>query len=238
MFYISEIYYRFFYFLFSVIISISILYFYKDDIIFITIIPILLKNNLFDYFIFTEPREILFLYLYSCLNFLIIVLVPYMLISSFDFIRTATYYQEWLKIKKLKYTLLYIYIIINLTTFFIGLPIFWDFFSTFQTTSNLFSFFLELSAINYFYYFNSIFFITNVFQLFLVIGLVFYVKKGFLFLLVNKSYIFLLFLLFSTLITPPDLILQIILFCSLYTCLEIYIYIFFLFYFYNNKSNY
>jgi len=238
MFYFTEIYYRFFYFLFSIIINICILYFYKDDFIFITVIPILLKNNLFDYFIFTEPREILFLYLYSCFNFLLVVLIPYLLISFFDFIKTATYQQEWVKIKKLKYILLYIYIIINLITFFIGLPIFWDFFSAFQTTSNLFSFFLELSAINYFYYFNSIFILTNLFQLFLTIGLIFFAKKGFIFLLVNKSYIFFLFLIFSTLITPPDLILQIILFCSLYICLEIYIFLFFLYHFYINKNNY
>ncbi len=237
MFYISEIYYRFFYFILSIIISICILYFYKDDIIFITVIPILLKNNLFDYFIFTEPREILFLYLYSCFNFLIVILIPYIIICFFDFIKTATYQQEWFKIKKLKYILLYIYTITNLVTFFIGLPIFWDFFSTFQTTSNLFSFFLELSAINYFYYFNSIFILTNIFQHFLIIGLIFFIKQGFIYLLINKSYIFFLFLIFSTLITPPDLILQIILFCSLYICLEIYIFLFFVYYFYNNKNN-
>lgn len=238
MFYFSEIYYRFFYFLLSIIINICILYLYKDDFIFITVIPILLKNNLFDYFIFTEPREILFLYIYSCLNFLVAVLIPYIIICFFDFFKTATYYNEWLKIKKIKNILLYAFIIINLTTFFLGLPIFWEFFSTFQTTSKLFSFFLELSAINYLYYFNSIFILTNFFQIFLTFGLIFFAKKGFIFLLENKSYIFLLFLLFSTLITPPDLSLQILLFCSLYICLEFYIFVFFVYYFYLNKNNY
>ena len=75
MFYISEISYRLFYFILAIIINLVLLYIYKNDIIFITVIPILLKNNLLDYFIFTEPREILFFYLYSCFNFLLFILV-------------------------------------------------------------------------------------------------------------------------------------------------------------------
>src|SRR5690606_4045408 len=106
MFYISEIYYRFFYFILAIIISIILLYIYKNDVIFITVIPILLKNNLLDYFIFTEPREILFFYLYSCLNFLLFIAVPYLVIVFFDYIKTASYAKEWHNLEALKHKFL------------------------------------------------------------------------------------------------------------------------------------
>lgn len=236
MFYISEIYYRFFYFILTMLTNIVLLYIYKNDIIFITVIPVLLKNNLLDYFIFTEPREILFFYLYSCLNFLLFIIIPYLIIIFFDYIKTASYHKEWLNLNNLKYKILTCYFAINVLTFFIGLPVFWEFFSSFQNNSNLFSFFLELSALNYFYYFNSIFILTNFLQCLLIIGFLFYLRKGFIAVIINKSYIYFLFLLFSTLVTPPDLLLQILLFCSLYICLELSIFIILIYYFYLNKN--
>lgn len=236
MFYISEIYYRFFYSILAIIISLILLYIYKNDIIFITIIPILLKNNLLDYFIFTEPREILFFYIYSCLNFLLFIFVPYLVIIFFDYIKTASYNKEWHYLQLLKYKLLICYFSVNILTFFIGLPIFWEFFASFQNTSKLFSFFLELSALNYFYYFNSIFILTNFLQGLLIISFLFFIRKGILTVIINKSYIYLLFLLFSTLVTPPDLLLQILLFCSLYICFEFSIFFILIYYFYLNKN--
>ncbi len=227
MLYISEIYYRFFYFLIALIFSILVLYINKNDIIFITIIPITFENNLIDYFIFTEPREILFFYIYSCFNFLLFSLIPYILFIIFDFIKSAVYAKEWIKMEKIKYKLLYIYIIINFITFFIGLPIFWEFFSSFQQNSNLFTFFLELSAIKYFYYFNSIFILTNLLQILFFISLIFFFNRRFSTILINKKYLYLIFLIFSTLITPPDLLLQIFIFCNLYICLEILIFLYF-----------
>ena len=236
MFYISEISYRLFYFILAIIINLVLLYIYKNDIIFITVIPILLKNNLLDYFIFTEPREILFFYLYSCFNFLLFILVPYLLIVFFDYIKTASYIKEWYKLRILRYKLFICYFSINFLTFFIGLPIFWEFFSSFQNNSKLFSFFLELSALNYFYYFNSIFILTNFLLGLLIVGFFFFIRKGVLTVIINKSYIYFLFLMFSTLVTPPDLLLQILLFCSLYICFELSIFFILIYYFYVNKN--
>lgn len=237
MFYISEIYYRLFYFILAILISIVLLYNYKNDIIFITIIPILLKNNFIDYFIFTEPREILFFYLYSCVNFFMFIIIPYLIIVIFDYTKTATYKKEWSKLFQLECKLIICYFSINLLAFFVGLPIFWEFFSSIQNNSKFFSFFLELSALKYFYYFNSIFILTNFLQSILIIGFLFYLYKGFISIIINKSYIYLLFLVFSTLATPPDLILQVLLFCSLYICLEFCIFFILMYYFYLNKNN-
>jgi len=236
MFYLSEVYYRFYYLGLAILISIVLLYIYKTDIVFIATIPIYLKNNLLDYFIFTEPREILFFYLYLCLNFLLFSLVPYLIVLVFDYIKMALYKKEWTKLNRFKYKLIITYFIINLTTFFIGLPIFWDFFSSFQSNSKLFSFFLELSALNYFYYFNSIFILTNLLQGLLIIGFLFFIRKEIAALIINKSYICFLFLLFSTLVTPPDLLLQVLLFCTLYICLEISFFFILIYYFYLNRQ--
>lgn len=235
MFYISEIYYRLSYFILAIIISLVLLYIYKNDVIFITVIPIFLKNNLLDYFIFTEPREVLFFYLYSCLNFLLFIIIPYIIIIFFDYIKTATYNNEWFVLINVRYKLILSFFCINILTFFIGLPIFWNFFSSFQNGSKLFSFFLELSALNYFYYFNSIFILTNLLQGLLIVGFFFFIRKSTLTIIVNKSYISFLFLLFSTLVTPPDLFLQVLLFCSLYICLELNIFFILVYFCYLNK---
>lgn len=237
MLYFNEFYFRIIYFLFSTFISIFLLYIYKNDIIFITIIPSFLESNSIDYFIFTEPKEIFIFYIYSCLSFLIFILIPYFIIIIFDYFKTAVYISEWQTLKSIRSKLIYIYILINFLTFFFGLPIFWKFFSSFQNVSELLPFFLELSALNYFYYFNSIFLLTNLLQFLLLIGIFVFYKKSFNFILKNKTYIIVLFLLFSTLITPPDLNLQILLFCSLYICLELLFFFIFLYYIYLNKYN-
>lgn len=237
MFYLSEIYYRLVYFLISILFNIFLLYIYKNDIIFITIIPALLKKNLLDYFIFTEPREILFFYLFSCFSFLLFIILPFLFMVIYDYIKPSLYKAEWIKLAKLKNKLLLIFFLVNILTFFIGLPLFWGFFSSFQTYSNLFTFFLELSALNYFYYFSSIFLITNLFLILLTMLLLYFYKIGILLSIFKKSYIYLIFLIFSTVVTPPDLILQILLFCSLCICLEVFIFYVLIYYSYFNKIN-
>jgi len=237
MFYLSEIYYRLVYFLISIIFNIFLLYIYKNDIIFITIIPALLKNNLLDYFIFTEPREILFFYLYSCFSFLLFIILPLIGVNLYDYMKPTVYKKEWNQLIYVKNKLLFIFFFVNFFSFFLGLPLFWDFFSSFQTYSNLFTFFLELSALNYFYYFNSVFIITNLLQLLLTILLFYFYKKGLVLTIFKKLYIYLIFLIFSTVVTPPDLILQVLLFCSLCICLEIFFLCVLIYYSYRNKNN-
>lgn len=232
MFYLTEFYYRTFYFFFSTIISSFLLYIYKNDIIFITIIPSFLEENTINYFIFTEPKEIFFFYLYSCFNFLLFILIPYLIINIFDYLKSALYYSEWNKLKNIKNKILITYFLINLFTLFLGLPIFWKFFSSFQNISDLFPFFLELSALNYYYYFNSIFLLTNLLQFLLFLGIIFFFQAGISYILKYKVYIIISFLLFSTLITPPELNIQVLLFCSLYICLEIFLFFYFFFIFF------
>src|SRR5690554_3788466 len=69
MFYLNETYYRFIYLLIAILCNILTLYLHKVDIAFISIIPTLFVTNIIDYFIFTEPREIFFFYIYSCFTF-------------------------------------------------------------------------------------------------------------------------------------------------------------------------
>src|SRR5690554_968832 len=237
MFYLNETYYRFIYLLIKILYNILKIYFHKVDIFFIIIISILFFINIIYYFIFTEPREIFFFYIYSCFIFFFFSFFPYLITFLFDYIKTASYVKEWLIIKLFKNKIIFSYFIINLTTFFLGLPIFWEFFLSFQNDSNIFPFFFELSGLNYLFYFNSIFIFTNCLQFFLFLGLYYFYKKGFIKIILNKTYIIFLFLIFSTMVTPPELFIQISLFCILYICLEILIFIFLLYYIYVYNSN-
>src|SRR5690554_3243998 len=128
MFYLNETYYRFIYLLIAILFNILILYLHKFYIVFIIIIPTLFFINIIYYFIFTEPREIFFFYIYSFFTFFFFSFFPYLINFLFDYIKTASYVKEWLIIKLFKNKIIFSYFLINLKIFFLGLLFFFDFF--------------------------------------------------------------------------------------------------------------
>jgi sec-independent protein translocase protein TatC len=225
MLYLKEIYYRLVFILFSFLICLFIIYIYKEEIVFIIILPSWLSKFPIEYFIFTEPKEIFLFYL-SCFLFVGSLFVfPLIIYSVYEYLRPALYKDEDTKLSKIKVYFNKIYFISNMFIFFVFIPIFWNFFSSFDKHSDLILFFLELSAINYFNFLFSIFIMSNVLIIFLFILLKIFLNKGISFILEIKKYLIFLFLIFSTVITPPELELQIFMFVFLYVSLEIVIFI-------------
>jgi Sec-independent protein secretion pathway component TatC len=215
-----------------------VIYLYKEELAFILILPSYLGISPIGYFIFTDPKEIFFFYLSLCFFCYFLFSLPYIIFCCYDYIKPALYKTENKILNLLLKKLLNFYIIFNIIIFLLFLPIFWNFFSSFNKETGLILFYFELSALNYFHFLFTTFLICNLLLIFLSVGIYIFIKYGFLILLELKPYILLLFLLFSTLITPPELELQIILFFFLYISLEIFLFLFFILYSYKNRLLY
>lgn len=232
MIYLLDFSYRIFYAFFSCILGIIYLYFFLDDFIFIFTLPSIIQTNIIDSFIFTEPKEIFIFKILICIFYLFLTCIPYFVILFFDYFKAGLYNNEWLHIKKLQIFFLIFYYICNFLSFFIFLPIFWSFFLSLATHHSLTNYFFELSALNYFNFLFSTHISLLLACLFLILFSYLSYFFGIKLLLTIKRYIIILILLFSTIITPPDLEFQICLFLSLYICLESFFAFLFLKYYY------
>lgn len=221
MLYIKEIYYRLVYLIIAFLVCLSTLYLYKDEIVFILILPSWLSIFPIKYFIFTEPQEIFFFYINIFLCISGLYLFPYGLDIFYEYFRPALYQTEALLYTHLKRYFLVVYLIANVFIFFIILPLFWNFFASFEKHSNLIFFYLELSAINYFKFLVSIFMGSNVLIIILLVLLKICLSKGIRFILNVKKYLILMFLIFSTVLTPPEIDVQILIFLVLWVLLEL-----------------
>jgi sec-independent protein translocase protein TatC len=225
MLYFKEIYCRLIYLLISFLISLFILYNYKEEFVFILILPSWLSNVPIEYFIFTEPKEIFLFYVSSFIFVSLLFNFPLLIFSIKDYIQSALYTYEKTKLDFIIKYLINIYMLSNIIIFFICIPLFWNFFSSFDQNTTLILFFLELSAINYFKFLFSVFIMSNVLIILLLILLKIFLNNGITFILEIKKYIYLIFIIFSTVITPPELELQIFIFVFLCLSLEFFIFV-------------
>lgn len=229
MIYLLDFNYRVFYSILASILCILYLYIFLNDFIFIFTLPSLAQLSIIDSFIFTEPKEIFLFKILICIFYFFISWIPYFIILIIDYFKSGFYKNEWLQIRKIQFLLLVLYYICNFFSFFIFLPIFWSFFLSLATKQgSLTLYFFELSALNYY----SFLFSTHLSLLIgclLIISFSFFIYFcGIKIILKIKSYLIIIILFFSTIITPPDVEFQICLFFSLYICLEFFFFILFL----------
>lgn len=233
MIYLKEIQIRFCYFLIASIITIILLYYLNDKFLLILISATFFSPNVIQYFIFTSPSEVFFFYFSIGVFFFNFLLFPYFVWAILDYLKPSFFFYEWKQASMILLSAYLILLFLNLINFFVLFPFFWGFFTSFDFTNHLSSittpFFLELGALNYLSFFFKNFLLSN----FLFILFFFFIFFILSFGLVNeqiiqsKKYFILFALCFSTLVTPPQLELQIFLFGSLYMCIETFF--FFLF---------
>jgi Sec-independent protein secretion pathway component TatC len=232
MFYIKEIYFRLFYFIFSFSCIFSILYFYKSVLLnFLTFSLLFFCNyklNYFlDHFIYTHPLELfnsqVFLIIYFSLYFSLFYFFWHIL----DFLKPMLYLNLYIKYIYICY---FVIILFSFCIFYFYLflfPQFWFFFDTFNLnsvqTQNK-NFFLELKINEYFFFLLQFFNLLNIllfFFFFLALLCSFYHFK----ILVQwkKLFIF-LNIVFATLLSPPDAYSQILILCVITIFFEITIF--------------
>jgi sec-independent protein translocase protein TatC len=214
MVYLKELQLRIVFSFIAVFSCLFCLFLFRQDLIFIYIIPSFSTRVPIEYFIFTEPMEIFSFYIGSFIIFGLFFLMPYFFWQIIDFLKGALFQKEWIRLKKFLISYI-IFFLFSFSFIFLALmPLLWDFFSSFHLMEGKLPFYLELKASQYFsFFFNTILF-SEVF-FFIIFILFFFLMlstKGLEFILLGKFLIYFLFLLGATVLTPPDLISQILFF--------------------------
>nr|BBC77510.1 Sec-independent protein translocase component TatC [Nitzschia sp. PL3-2] len=196
------------------IFSLIITYTYKEAILFILIdlnnsfIPVSTKP----YFIFTNVTEIFSVYIELSIflaNQLTIIILVYQILMFFSL---GLYQKEF---KRLKFTIqLFIisWVVSSIALHQILIPLSWKFFLSFQNSLNLnqpISFFFEAKLVEYFNFFISLYYICLINCQAIAILIVILTSLDKRLKKMFRKLFYLIFVVFSTIITPPDVLSQI-----------------------------
>ena len=214
--YILEIRNRVFLLVFCWIFSAFISYLYKETLLFLLIKPnFFLDNSTPIYFIFTNITELLHTYLtllYFVSNQIFCVSIIYHTVS---FLVPGLFFYEYQVIKKV---LCFIIIFFLLSIFLLNstiLPTCWNFFLSFQEAIqiNTINFYLEAKINEYVNFYINLYYICNLScQMFIfIIFFLIYIKGNISLIKKFRKSLYLIFVIFATLITPPDITTQLIL---------------------------
>jgi len=191
-------------------------YYYKETLLFLLIKPnFCLINPIPIYFIFTSITEIFSTYLkliYFLSNQICLICFLY---HVFLFLSPGLYYSEYKLLKKVFFiSLLFFFIsifILNTTI----LPACWNFFLSFQNTivNNSVNLYFEAKINEYLKFYINLYFMCNLScQMFMTIILfLIYIKSDLKLIKKCRKIFYLSFVIFATIITPPDVTTQLIL---------------------------
>ena len=201
-------------------------YFYKETLLFLLIKPnFFLINPTPFYFIFTNLIEIFSTYLklvYFLSNQICLICLSY---HIFLFLSPGLYYNEYKLLKRVFFISLLFFFLSILILNTIILPACWNFFLSFQKTiaNNSINLHFEAKINEYLKFYINLYFMCSLScQMFMVIILFLIYIKGDLKLIKKFRKIFyLLFVIFATIITPPDVTSQLILSISMICLYEV-----------------
>ncbi len=218
MFYIYELALRFLFLILSFGLTGLICYSYRKDLFFILLLPSFQTNHPITHLIFTNPVEVFKISIFIVLLFTFMFWLPYFIWNCLDFMRPALYTKEVKKIEKLINGGFFLFLIGNLSTYYLCLPTLWDFFSSFEERTYLIDIVLELKAESYFDFIFDTLFLANVLLGAFIIFFWFLLRISNIPILQAiisfKKYIYVFFLIIGTVLTPPDVLSQIIVFFS------------------------
>lgn len=229
MFYIQEIFFRSQYLMFSFIITALLVYGQKHLLLFLLTLP-LFEGAIFDnsqYFIYTNPTELLSIYINNVFLFCFLFLFPYFIWQLVDFFKSSLFALEHNKLKFYLFSILISFSFINLLSFLLLFPNVWFFFTYFNTlvgANSLLNFFFELKAQEYFIFVSFFSYSINstllvLFFLFSTLFL-FGLKKVFSY----KKIIVVFNLIAATLLSTPEIFSQILIFFGLTILSELFIF--------------
>nr|BBC77616.1 Sec-independent protein translocase component TatC [Nitzschia sp. PL1-4] len=194
--------------------SLCISYFYKEAILF-TLIDL---NNSFvtistkPYFIFTNVTEIFSVYIELSIflaNQLTLAIIAYQILMFFSL---GLYQKEFNKLKFTIQLFIISWIISSIALHQILIPLSWKFFLSFQSSLNLnqpISFFFEAKLIEYFHFFISLYYICLINCQAIAVLIVILTNLDKRLKKIFRKLFYLIFVIFSTIITPPDILSQI-----------------------------
>ena len=212
LYYLNELKYRFLYILISFFFNFIVLFFFAKDVLFILIKPLLLVNNNFNYFIFTNMSDVLLIYLKIVFFISLILSIPVVLIQIWFFLVEGLYRYEKYFLIVLFYSFVFIFLCINFILYSYLIPMIWVFFVNFELTSSefIFNIYYEARITDYVNFMLEIFLMFSsllIFPLFMVLLIYFNIFKLEFFFFYRK-YFYIFFLILAGFFSPPDIFSQ------------------------------
>lgn len=204
-----EIYNRLLILLLTWGLNFFVLFYYKEQIVYILGQH---QETTFPYFISTSLTEVFFVYLKLSSFLAFYFAYPIIVIQLALFIIPGLYKYEYLVIRNFLLLSIMLYIGTTIFTYKVFLPYCWKFFSSFQLEAeeSLISLHLEARIADYLSFFFETYFLLNaILHIFLIFLFLLY-KTTLNSILKYRKLFYLLFFLFATLMTPPDVISQIV----------------------------
>lgn len=226
--YLLEIKNRLIIILLSLFFSLLICYIYKEILLFVFIEPgeaIKVDSDLpILYFIFTDLREIFFVYLKIVSFISIQIIIFYIVYNFFIFVSPALFKKEYFFYKKLLITCFLSWVFSLLLSNYFLIPLSWHFFFSFHTfiSANFISLHFEPKVMEYLNFCLLIYYTCILYcQLFVVLlAIVHYFLDNVHLIKKYRKFYYFIFVIFSTITSPPDVFSQVIASVSLMIAYE------------------
>jgi len=206
----------------------TICYYFKESLLFIFIDSNKYSNNLNEipYFIFTNVDEIFYVYMHLIMFITNQITGLMLLYQSLMFLTLGLYNCEYMKIKSIITIFVITWVCSVILLKKIVIPFSWYFFLSFQETNNYLqpaSFFFEARIVEYLNYFTNFYYVCliNCQILMLLILFLNKISEKNIMIKTFRKLFYLIFVIFSTIITPPDVISQIIMSFNLIIIFEL-----------------
>ena len=211
--------------------TILVSYFYKEILLFISIQPSICNNNtnLIFYFIFTDVKEVFSVYIKLIVFLGNQVLIFYLIFHILSFIAFGLYKFEYRYLKLIFYTSIGFWVVSLIVFNKILFPISLNFFLSFQSLTSFksLSFHFEAKLNEYLNFYIMFYYICTIYcQIFVILVFFFdYINTNLNLIKRFRKIFYYLFVFLSTLITPPDIISQILFSSCLIFIFEVLIFI-------------
>jgi sec-independent protein translocase protein TatC len=228
---LKDLKFHFLLFFSLLILTFTISYIFSDQWIYLLIKPLIyLKKS--NYFIFTDIIEIFYIKILLSIILSLFISIFCGFFQFWFFLAPGLYKKENFLILKIIIVFLILFFISLNFIFIYIIPNAWKFFIEFEKTTHpfLFNIYLEPRLYNYLLFIIKILFYTNIlFQYpFLILLLLLFKIISIQQIIKFRKFFYIKVLIMSSLIAPPDIWSQIIIFTCLIILIELFIFIFFL----------
>ena len=216
--YLLELRHKFILLIITFFSTLIVCYCYKDVLLFL--ITQMHLNDETLYFIFTDVTELLSVYLKISFFFSIQVSIWYFFYYLFSFLVTALYFNEFKFINFMLISGTFFWLLAVLLSSYIIIPFGWKFFLSFQLQQ---SFYFEARISDYFNFYTHAYILCLVYCELFILLFIFLVdiQQNYYYIKNYRKMYYYVFLIFATVVTPPDLISQILTTFFLVTIYEI-----------------
>lgn len=205
--YLLEIRNKFILFIVTLFSTLLVCYKYKEVLLFL--ITQMHLNDKSLYFIFTNVTELFYIYFKIVVFFSVQVTSWYFFYHTLSFLSTALYFREFKFLRFLFNSGTFFWLFSCLLSSYILIPLGWNFFLSFQLQQD---FHFEARISEYFNFYTEAYFLCFIYcQLFpIMFFFLADIEQNYVSIKKYRKVYFYLFLVLSTMVTPPDLASQII----------------------------